>query len=79
MNTNKKLKGYKELADMRNGALKAYERCYRRYALKDCIEDTYEWGAYVQCRHICENILKIDADLLDMIDKKVDSELCGRV
>lgn len=77
MNTNKKLKGFHELSAMRNGGLKAYENCYRRYAKKNCVNDSYEWGAMVQCRYICEHIMNIDSQLLDMVENRIDSELKG--
>jgi len=77
MNNQKKLAGFHELADMRNGGLKAYEKSYKRYALKNCVDDTYEWGAMVQCRYICETIMKIDGQLLDAVESKIDRELAG--
>lgn len=75
MNNTKKLAGFHELSNMRNGGLKAYEKCYRRYAVKDCVDDMYEWGAMVQCRYICEHIMNIPSELLDRVERKIDSEL----
>lgn len=75
MNKTKKIAVTKQVRDMQNGALKAYENAYRRYALKGCIDDTYEWSAMVNIKYMCIHILHIAEECCDIIDMKVDNEL----